>query len=445
MRARSGRPGFWRPSHVLPRWLRRRLVRAGLLKAPPRARRHLSRRLARSAGGLHYLRDCGPGHVLVEAPTRAGKGVNTIVPTLLAWPHSALIHDFKRELWPLTAGARQHKGSLCFKFDPANPDDPGVRYNPLEEVRLRTPYETGDVQNLVEILVDPEGNGFNSDSHWVQAGKALLTGAILHMLYAEPAKTLRGLIGLLSDPESKILETLERIMTAEHDPDGKDGLAHLARRADAHPSDWWPRACAKCSTRPRRSAARVVSEVVKRLPLYRDPLIDAATASSDFRIDDLVNHAQPASLYLVVPLESRDRLRPLTRLMINQFVRRLTAKLEFKDGRPVSPHRRPLLLMLDEFGLLGRFEVFAEAMSHMAGFGLRACLAVQSFNQIYKAYGRHETITSNCDTTVRFTPNNLGTAEEISRQIGQTSVRHAASHPNGRRWQRLGTRGGPRR
>jgi type IV secretion system protein VirD4 len=74
--------------------------------------------------------------------------------------------------------------------------------------------------------------------------------------------------------------------------------------------------------------------------------------------------------------------------------------------------------------LLGRFEVFAEAMSHMAGFGLRACLAVQSFNQIYKAYGRHETITSNCDTTVRFTPNDLGTAEEISRLIGQTNVRH---------------------
>ena len=110
--------------------------------------------------------------------------------------------------------------------------------------------------------------------------------------------------------------------------------------------------------------------------------------------------------------------------MINQFVRRLTATLAFKNGRPVSPHRHPLLLMLDEFGLLGRFEVFAEAMSHMAGFGLRACLAVQSFNQIYKYYGRHETITSNCDTTVRFTPNDLGTAEEISRLIGQTNVRH---------------------
>ena len=203
------------------------------------------------------------------------------------------------------------------------------------------------------------------------------------MLYAETAKTLRGLIGLLSDPEAKIQETLKRIMTTEHDPEGKMGW----RTSRGEPTRTHPmvaESMREVLDKAEKERSAVVSEVVKRLPLYRDPLIDAATATSDFRLDDLVNREQPASLYLVVPWESRDRLKPLTRLIINQIVRRLTAKLEFKDGRPVSPHRRPLLLMLDEFGLLGRFEVFAEAMSHMAGFGLRACLAVQSFSQIYK-------------------------------------------------------------
>ena len=81
------------------------------------------------------------------------------------------------------------------------------------------------------------------------------------------------------------------------------------------------------------------------------------------------------------------------------------------------------------FRLLGRFEVFAEAMSLMAGFGLRACLAVQSFNQIYEAYGRHETITSNCDTTVAvYAQQARRPREEISRLIGRDQVRHAASH-----------------
>lgn len=113
------------------------------------------------------------------------------------------------------------------------------------------------------------------------------------------------------------------------------------------------------------------------------------------------------------------------RLMLNQIVRRLTEKLAYKDGRPVSPHRRPLLLMLDEFTLFGRFEEFAESMNHIAGFGLRACLAVQSLNQIHEFYGPNQSIVDNCDTTVRFTPNSLKSAEEISRLVGQTSVRHA--------------------
>lgn len=415
--------GFLAPVRILPRWFRRWLVRAGLLKAP-RRRDGIYLGAWRERGRVHYLRDCGSGHVLIEAPTRAGKGVNTIVPTLLAWPHSALIHDFKYELWPLTAGARRQNGSLCLKFDPVNPDDPGVRYNPLEEVRLRTPYETADVQNLVEILVDHDGRGFSgNDSHWVQAGKALLTGAVLHLLYAEPNKTLRGLIGLLSDPESKIPETIERIMTSEHDPTGAMGW-HTSRGVPTRTHPIVAESMREVLNKAEKDGSGVISEVVTRLPLYRDPLIAAATECSDFRIDDLVNRVQPVSLYLVVPWESSDRLKPLMRLMINQFVRRLTAKLAFRNGRPVSPHRHPLLLMLDEFGLLGHFEVFADAMSHMAGFGLRACLAVQSFNQIYKSYGRHQTITSNCDTTVRFTPNDIGTAEEISRLIGQTNVRH---------------------
>jgi type IV secretion system protein VirD4 len=415
--------GFLAPPSYLPRWLRRRLERAGKLKPlPPRDGIYLG--AWRIHGRLHYLRDCGPGHVLIEAPTRAGKGVNTMVPTLLTWRHSALVHDFKEELWEVTAGARKRMGHLCFRFNPTNPDDPGVKYNPLEEVRLRTPYETADVQNIVQMLVDPDGRGFGNDNYWVAAGMALLTGAILHILYLEPAKTLRGLVGLLSDPSSPIDATINRMMTAEHDPTGAMGWrTSRGQPTRTHPSV--AESMREVLNKAEKERSGVVGEVVRRLPLYRDPLIAAATEYSDFRIDDLVNHERPASLYLNVPHEHRNRLRPLMRLMINQIVGRLTAKLAYKDGRPVSPHRRPMLLMLDEFALLQHFEPFAEAMSHMAGFGVRACLAVQTLNQIYKFYGPNESITDNCDSVIRFTPNSLDSAEGISRLVGQTSVRHA--------------------
>src|SRR3546814_13496676 len=52
----------------------------------------------------NYLRHDGPEHVLCFAPTRSGKGVGLVIPTLLTRPRSALVHDIKGENWELTAG-----------------------------------------------------------------------------------------------------------------------------------------------------------------------------------------------------------------------------------------------------------------------------------------------------------------------------------------------------
>ena len=42
-------------------------------------------------GSLEYLRHAGPEHILAFAPTRSGKGVGLVIPTLLAWEESAVI------------------------------------------------------------------------------------------------------------------------------------------------------------------------------------------------------------------------------------------------------------------------------------------------------------------------------------------------------------------
>ena len=73
--------------------------------------------LGRLAG--HYLRHDGPEHVLCFAPTRSGKGVGLVVPTLLTWPGAAIVHDIKGENWQLTAGLRSRFGRVLL-FDPTN-------------------------------------------------------------------------------------------------------------------------------------------------------------------------------------------------------------------------------------------------------------------------------------------------------------------------------------
>ena len=132
-----------------------------------------------------YLRHDGPEHVLAVAPTRSGKGIGLVVPTLLTWTGSAVIHDIKGENWELTAGWRA-RFSHCLKFDPTNPYS--SHFNPLLEVR-KGPTEVRDVQNIADILVDPDGGRERRD-HWEKTAHSLLTGAILHVLYAEEEKTL---------------------------------------------------------------------------------------------------------------------------------------------------------------------------------------------------------------------------------------------------------------
>lgn len=91
-----------------------------------------------------YLRHEGPEHVLTFAPTRSGKGVGLVVPTLLSWPASAVIHDIKGENWQITAGWRS-RFSHCLLFNPT--DAKSAAYNPLLEVR-RGAHEVRDVQNI---------------------------------------------------------------------------------------------------------------------------------------------------------------------------------------------------------------------------------------------------------------------------------------------------------
>ena len=57
-------------------------------------------------GKIHYLRHAGPEHVLCYAPTRSGKGVGLVVPTLLSWRQSVFVTDLKGELYELTSGWR---------------------------------------------------------------------------------------------------------------------------------------------------------------------------------------------------------------------------------------------------------------------------------------------------------------------------------------------------
>ncbi|AWC25194.1 Conjugal transfer protein TraG [Aminobacter sp. MSH1] len=356
-----------------------------------------------------YLRHDGPEHVLCFAPTRSGKGVGLVVPSLLTWPGSAIVHDIKGENWQLTAGFRAKHGRVLL-FDPTNPKS--AAYNPLLEVR-RGDWEVRDVQNVADVLVDPEGS-LDRRNHWEKTSHSLLVGAILHVLYAETDKTLAGVAGFLSDPKRPIETTLKAMMTTPHlGPNGPHPVVASTARELLNKSD--------------NERSGVLSTAMSFLGLYRDPVVAQVTRRCDWRIADLIADPRPATLYLVVPPSDISRTKPLIRLVLNQIGRRLTEDLHAKERK----HR--VLMMLDEFPALGRLDFFESALAFMAGYGIKSFLIAQSLNQIEKAYGANNSILDNCHVRVSFATNDERTAKRVSDALGTATEMKAMKNYAGHR------------
>ena len=344
---------------------------------------------------------------MVFAPTRSGKGVGLVIPTLLTWTDSAVIHDIKGENFHLTAGFRS-TFSHCLLFNPTDPKS--AFYNPLLEVRIG-PQEVRDVQNIADILVDPEG-ALERRNHWEKTAHALLVGAILHVLYAEKDKTLTGVANFLSDPAMPFERTLQRMLKAPHLGTAPHPVVASAAREVLNKSE--------------NERSGVLSTAMSFLGLYRDPTVAKVTSRCDWRIADLMEARHPVSLYLVVPPSDISRTKPLIRLLLNQIGRRLTESLPGAGARQ-------LLFMLDEFPALGRLDFFETAIAFMASYRLRAFLIAQSLNQIEKAYGVNHSFLDNCHVRVTFATNDERTAKRISDTLGTATEIRAQRNYAGHR------------
>jgi type IV secretion system protein VirD4 len=389
------------------RWATKRdMKRAGLLSGQGTVVGHAFDR---------YLTYDGPEHQLVSGASRSGKGVGHVIPTLLNWNGSVLAYDVKNELWDVTAGMRAKRG-YCLFFNPTRPDS--ARFNPLFEIR-KGDNEVRDAQNIVEMLVNPTGAKHTMDI-WDQQACQFLVALILHILYAEPDQFKN-----LATVRARLLDfkrTALAMITTPHRFNPQTGAPEV------HPE------VALVANELRRQPAKFQSSVCGTaagyLTLWGDSIIARNTATSDFRLSDLVCADRPMTLYLQPPPSDSPRLRPLVRLMINQACRALMEYLDRDNsGRPKN-HR--LLLSLDEFPTLGRLDFFTMNLRQMAGYGIKAHLIVQSFNDIIEQYGTNNTILDNCHILTTFAAADTVTCQRISQMVG-TVTEYRESYSQGAR------------
>ena len=370
-----------------------------------------------------YLRHNGPEHIMVFAPTRSGKGVGLILPTLLAWEGSSIVLDIKGENWALTAGWRKSQGHSVLRFDPSDPSGASAAFNPLEEIRLDTLLAIPDVQNMAAMLVDPNGKGL--EDHWSKAAFAMLGGAILHCCIMirhsqKRTATLYDLSCMLADESRTIKQLFEEMIATPHADLLKEMFPHGEGAAEAH--TFIASSAREMSNKAENEASGVVSTALTNLALYRDPVVALNTASCDFRIHDLMNHEKPVNLYLVISPADIDRMRPLLRLMVDMIVRRICAKMQFADGSSKAGYKHRLLLLLDEFTSLGKLPIMEKALAYIAGYGGKVYIIVQDITQLNAVYGKDNALMANCHVRIAYAPNTIETAKTLSDMTGKTTV-----------------------
>lgn len=278
---------------------------------------------------------------MLLAGTRLGKGVSTVVPTLLDFKYSVITIDPKGENYTITAGYRM-LFNYVYKFSPVSYDT--LCFNCLEEMDENNVFR--DANTIAQILTDPTNPESNADPHWTDTARTLLTAAILHCK--------------CSDYEDKSIPGVYKFLASGNDPNDKgDAKRNILKKMINS------RHCTKeihqqivnfanqIMAAPDEEMGSIFSSTLTPLAVFNDDKVAYATRTSDFCLDDFKYSETPISWYMTIPFPDLKRLKVLLKLYI-EFICQKFSQEETSHGNEVLKNR--ILFLIDEFPTLGKME-----------------------------------------------------------------------------------------
>lgn len=339
-------------------------------------------------------------HALLFAPTGSGKGVGFVIPNLLFWEESVFIHDIKLENYELTSGFRKNKlGQDTFLWSPADSNGVSHCYNPLEWISDKPGQMVDDVQKIANILL-PDTSDF-----WESEARSLFAGIVLYLCavpekqqsFGEVVRTMRS-----DDVVYNLAVVLDTIGKEIH-PVAYMNIASFLQKAD-------------------KERSGVISTMNSKMELWANPLIDTATATSDFNIH--LFKRKPTTVYVGLTPDNIKRLEPLMQVFYQQATEFLSRRL------PSEEDKYGVMFMMDEFPTLGKMEQFKTGIAYFRGYRVRLFLIIQDTEQlkdIYEDAGMNSFL-SNSTYRITFAANNVETAELISKMVGNKTVEQISTN-----------------
>ncbi len=343
--------------------------------------------------GGGYFVAAGYQHTLLFAPTGSGKGVGFVIPNLLFWQDSCIVHDIKLENHQLTSGWRSSIGQKCFVWAPGDPDGITHCYNPIDWVSTKAGQMVDDVQKLSSLILPKQ-------EFWENEARSLFLGVVLY---------------LIADT-TKVKSFGEVVRTLRSD----DVVYNLAVAMDTLGKQMHPVAYMNLAAflqKPDKERGSVISTLNSAIELWANPLIDTATATSDFNIQTFKK--QKTTVYVGLTPDNLKRLQPLMQIFYQQSTEFLSRKIPGKD-EPFG-----VMFILDEFPTLGKMDSFMTGIAYFRGYRVRLFLIIQDTQQlkgIYEESGMNSFL-SNSTYRITFAANNMDTANLISQLCGNKTVK----------------------
>jgi len=339
----------------------------------------------------------GEGHLITIAPTGAGKGVGCIIPALLRHPGPCIVIDPKGENAAITARARRERGETVVVLDPMGiTGEETGGFNPLDLIRPESPEGVDEATALVSALL-PDTLGGEKNQYWVNRGRQLLIGVILHVVSDLP-------------PEKHTLTEVRRII---HEMTTQQKAVAKRMAASRHPEVRLIEGA--LSIGASDTLGGIISFAQEGIDFVRGPLIQFVLEKTTFDIDTIVAGG-PTSVFIVMPPHMLHSHGRVLRLWIGALIQLI---LRRRGKPPLST-----LFILDEAAQLGTLDELRTAITLLRGYGLQTWSFWQDASQLKQLYPRDwQTMVNNSRVFQAFGANNLAAAEDMAELVGFMSGR----------------------
>ncbi len=371
---------------------------------------------------------------LLAAPTRSGKGVSTVIPNLLSWPHSVVCMDIKKENWRLTSKYREKYGQECHLIDPFTETGETSRYNPFTYVR-EGDFKVGDLISIGEVFY-PSHAG--SDSFWDDQARNFFVGLAL---YVSETTALPFTVGeLLRQSSGKGKQTKDYLndiinernyREVEQVNEESGEIETVLKPVLVWDGEGLPPLSMECIDMLNRfintsdnTRSSILSSFNAPLLIWANPVVDAATSASDFDIRDI--RRKRISVYIGVNPNKLSEASRLINLFFSQLINLNLDKLPEDD----LSIKYQTLLLLDEMTAMGTIKVLDKANSYIAGYWLRLLVIIQNSAQLEcdppRGYGKEgaRTLIGNHAAKTIFATKDTKDADDISKMLGFQTVQN---------------------